>query len=63
MNDPIRPRTDNECAAYLHGWAAAINLVDEHGVEAARDELKIMVFFEWPEDWAAPGVPTTKEKA
>ena len=46
MSAEIRPRTDEERQAYISGMAAAINMVDEHGIEFARQELRLLTSME-----------------
>lgn len=45
---PIRPRTEGERKAYVQGWAAAINAVNDDGLEKARTYLQPMVEAEYP---------------
>lgn len=39
----IRPRTDEERCAYIAGYAAAVNNVADHGLQFARDSLRLIV--------------------
>lgn len=42
----IPPRTKSERMALLTGFTMALEMVDEHGIEAARRELALMAEFE-----------------